>query len=128
MSTNKKIETQKCPIVGSAMVCRVRNESIKIVNAFILRVKIWLVDLILNFPVNKFSIMPTESLLPGYYQYFWEVNVPCSRTQQGDPTSQIDALTTRTARLRVKMYFNVCVVLLFFCQAFLNIRSNIITQ
>ena len=31
-----------------------------------------------------FSQVGTEPLLPGYYQYFWEVNVSCSRTQHGD--------------------------------------------
>ena len=31
-----------------------------------------------------FSHVETEPLLPGYYQYFWEVNVSCSRTQHGD--------------------------------------------
>ena len=40
----------------------------------------WLVDLILNVPVNNF-----QSSLPGCYQYFWEINVSCSRTQHGDP-------------------------------------------
>ena len=25
----------------------------------------------------------TEPPLPGYYQYFWRVNAPCSRTQHG---------------------------------------------
>ena len=43
--------------------------------------------LILNVPVYNFSVMlffshvGTEPPLPGYYEYFWGVNVPCSRTQ-----------------------------------------------
>ena len=28
----------------------------------------------------------TEPPLPGYYQFFWEVNVSCSRIQHGDPS------------------------------------------
>ena len=42
----------------------------------------WLVDLILNVLVNNFSVM-SEPPIPGYYQYLWGVNVPCSRTKQG---------------------------------------------
>ena len=30
-----------------------------------------------------FSHVGTEPPLPGYYQYFWGLNVPCSRTQHG---------------------------------------------
>ena len=45
----------------------------------------WLVGwLVLNVPVNKFFChVWTEPPLSGYYQYFWGVNVPCSRTQHG---------------------------------------------
>ena len=42
----------------------------------------------LNAPVNIFfSHVGTELTLPGYYQYFWGVNMSCSRTQHGDPSS-----------------------------------------
>ena len=73
---------------------------------------IWLVGLlILNVPVNNFSVMLGWSHrflgITGYYQYFWKVNAPCSRTQHGltrvglepptlDPESE--ALTTRPPR------------------------------
>ena len=30
-----------------------------------------------------FSHVGMEQPLPGYYHYFWGVNVPCSRTQHG---------------------------------------------
>ena len=32
-----------------------------------------------------FSHVGMEPSLPGYYQYFWGVNMSCSRTQHGDP-------------------------------------------
>ena len=32
-----------------------------------------------------FSHVGMEPQLPGYYQYFWGVNMSCSRTQHGDP-------------------------------------------
>ena len=33
-----------------------------------------------------FSHVGTKPPLPGYYQYFLEVNVSCSRIQHGDPS------------------------------------------
>ena len=44
------------------------------------------VSFLLNFQVNNFSFshVGTEPPLPGYYQYFWEIKVSCSRTQQCD--------------------------------------------
>ena len=41
---------------------------------------------LLNVPVNNFSVKLGRShrFLGIYYQYFWEVNVSCSRTQHGD--------------------------------------------
>ena len=33
-----------------------------------------------------FSHVGTEPPLPGYYKYFLEVNVSCSRIQHGDPS------------------------------------------
>ena len=47
--------------------------------------KIVLVCLMLNVPVNNFSHVNSEPPLPGYYKYFWGVNISCSRTQHGDP-------------------------------------------
>ena len=42
----------------------------------------WLVDS--KRPGKQFfSHVGTEPPLPGYYQYFWGVNVTCSRTQHG---------------------------------------------
>ena len=42
----------------------------------------WLIDS--SRPGKQFfSHVGTEPLLPGYYQYFWGVNVPCSRTRHG---------------------------------------------
>ena len=32
---------------------------------------------------NGYMGLHTEPPLPGYYQYFWGVNAPCSSTQQG---------------------------------------------
>ena len=32
-----------------------------------------------------FSHVETEPPIPGYYQYFWGVNVSCSRRQHTDP-------------------------------------------
>ena len=41
----------------------------------------------LNVPVNNFfSHAETEPPLPSYYQYFWGVNMSCSRTKHGDPS------------------------------------------
>ena len=38
-----------------------------------------------SFLLNNFSVMSGRNhRFPGYYQYFWEVNVSCSRTQHGD--------------------------------------------
>ena len=42
----------------------------------------WLIDS-LRPGKQFFSHVGTEPPLPGYYQYFWGVNVPCSRTQHG---------------------------------------------
>ena len=33
------------------------------------------------------SVLPYKETLPGYHQYFWEINVSCSRTQNDDPHS-----------------------------------------
>ena len=42
----------------------------------------WLIDS--SRPGKQFlSHVGTEPPLPGYCQYFWGVNVPCSRTQHG---------------------------------------------
>ena len=44
----------------------------------------WLVDLILNVPVNNFSVILGRShRFLGITSTFWGVNVPCSRTQHG---------------------------------------------
>ena len=42
----------------------------------------WLID---SYRPGKqfFSHVATEPPLSGYYQYFWGVNAPCSRTQRG---------------------------------------------
>ena len=40
----------------------------------------WLIDS-LRSGKQFFSHVGTEPPLPGYYQYFWGENVPCSRTQ-----------------------------------------------
>ena len=53
-----------------------------------------------------FSHVETEPPFPGYYQYFWGVNVSCSRKQHTDPAedrtrvsrSRVNALTTRPVR------------------------------
>ena len=54
-----------------------------------------------------FSHVGTEPPLPGYYQYFWWVNISCSRTQHGDPSGartprpldpESEVLTTRPPR------------------------------
>ena len=55
--------------------------------------------LMLNVLVNKFSVMlGMEPPLPGYYQYFWGVNMSCSRTQHGD----LSGARTPTSGSRVR--------------------------
>ena len=52
-----------------------------------------------------FSHVGTEPTLPGNYQYFWGVNVSCSRTQHGDlsedrtPDLSLRSSTTRPPHL-----------------------------
>ena len=58
-----------------------------------------LVDLIFNVPVNNFSHVGTEPPLPGYYQYFQGLNVPCSKTQHGLTR---EGLAPRTSESRVR--------------------------
>ena len=66
-----------------------------------------LFDLILNVPVNNFSVMLGRRPIPGYYQYFWgvnclllkETNTPTRlRIEPGSPDPESDALTTRPVR------------------------------
>ena len=48
--------------------------------------RVWLVGWLIDSerPGKQFfSHVGTEPPLPGYYQYFWGVNMPCSRTQHG---------------------------------------------
>ena len=45
-----------------------------------------------------FSHAETEPLIPGYYQYFWGVNVSCSRKQHTDPAED----RTRVSRSGVR--------------------------
>ena len=45
-----------------------------------------------------FSHVETEPPIPGYYQYFWGVNVSCSRKQHTDPAED----RTRVSRSGVR--------------------------
>ena len=45
-----------------------------------------------------FSRVETEPPIPGYYQYFWGVNVSCSRKQHTDPAED----RTRVSRSGVR--------------------------
>ena len=59
-----------------------------------------------------FSHVETEPAIPWYYQYFWGVNVSCSRKQHNDPARiepgspdpESDALTTRPVHPRDNTY------------------------
>ena len=57
-----------------------------------------LVLFLLNVPVNNFSFrhVGTEPPLPGYYQYFREINVSCSRTQHCDLSEESNPPTSHS--------------------------------
>ena len=46
----------------------------------------------------KFSHVGTEPWLPGYYQYFFGVNVSCSGTQHGAPSEDRTPTLSLTAK------------------------------
>ena len=45
-----------------------------------------------------FSHVETEPPIPGYYQYFWEVNVSCSRKQHTDLAEDQTRVSRSAAR------------------------------
>ena len=70
--------------IASSVGCIYFLQNLYFVNRYFNRsrfiLKFRFVSFLLNVPVNNFSVMSH----PGYYQYFWEVNVSCTWTQHGD--------------------------------------------
>ena len=76
--------------------------------------------------IQFFSHVGTKPPLPGYYQYFWEVNVSCSRTQQGDlsedrtpdlslrsPTLYHKAIGSPVSKVKIRLEPKLCLSMLF---------------
>ena len=51
----------------------------------------------------SFSHVETEPPIPGYYQYFWGVNVSCSRKQHTDPASLKTTGLAQAEQLQVRV-------------------------
>ena len=75
-------------------------------------VRLFFVLILVKRPGKQFfSHVEMEPPIPGYYQYFWGVNVSCSRKQHtdrpriepGSPDPESDALTTRPVRSPVRL-------------------------